>query len=155
MKKITQKKKLELAQKFFEIIWNQIEEGDDYIYEQLDPECEYGDELCKLFNNDTILEVLRIGFREKFGQDLKCGKLTSEILREREEESAKDTEVPKIPPRLDVCPKCGADAAVFVHPAFDGGAYVACAKCRYSNLSAIWAPTDAEAAVKWNNLERN
>lgn len=83
MKKITQKKKLELAQKFFEIIWSHIEEGDDIIYEELDPEGEYGDELCKLFNNDTILEVLRIGFREKFGEDLKCGKTTDEILKEQ------------------------------------------------------------------------
>lgn len=155
MKKITHEKKLELAQKFFEIIWNQIEEGNDYIYEGIDPECEYGTTLCEELNNDTILEVLRIGFREKFGQDLKCGKLTSEILREREEESAKDTEVPEIPPRLDVCPKCGADAAVFVHPAFDGGSYVRCNKCMYSDQVKTWAPTDAQAAVKWNNQERN
>ena len=83
MKKITQKKKLELAQKFFGIIWNQIEEGDDYIYEELDPECEYGDALCEEINNDTILEVLRIGFREKFGEDLKCGKTSDEILKEQ------------------------------------------------------------------------
>ena len=155
MKKITQNKKLELAQKFFEIIWNQIEEGDDYIYEELDPECDYGDELCKLFNNDTVLKVLRIGFRQMYGTDLECGKLTSEIERERKEESAKDTEVPEIPPRLDVCPKCGADAAVFVHPAYDGGSYVRCDKCRYSDQVVTWAPTDAEAAKKWNKMERN
>ena len=95
MKKITQNKKLELAQKFFEIIWNQIEEGDDYIYEELDPECDYGDALCEEFNNDTILEVLRIGFREKFGQDLKCGKLTSEIEREDKEETPQVEKVKK------------------------------------------------------------
>lgn len=155
MKKITEKTKTELAQKFFELVWDRIEDGDDFIYEELDPEGEYGDDLCEEFNNDTILEVLRIGFREKFGQDLKCGKLTSEIERERKEESAKDTEVPEVPPRLDVCPRCGADAAEFVHPAFDGGAYVACNKCMYSDQSKTWAPTDAQAAVKWNNLERN
>ena len=78
MKKIGCKKKIELAQRFFELVWNQIEEGTDYfIYDELDPECEYGDALCEKFNNDTILEVLRIGFREKFGEELKCGKLTS------------------------------------------------------------------------------
>lgn len=154
MKKITTKTKLRLAQQFFELVWNQIEEGTDFIFEELDPECEYGDELCKLFNNDTILEVLQIGFRKKFGEDLKCGKLTSEIEREAKAKSAKDTEVPEIPPRLDVCPKCGADAAVFVHPAFDGGAYVACDKCRYSDQAVTWAPTDAQAAVKWNKMER-
>lgn len=74
MKKITSKTKLELAQKFFELVWNQIEEGTDFIYEELDPEGDYGDALCEAFNNDTILEVLRIGFRQKFGEDLKCGK---------------------------------------------------------------------------------
>lgn len=83
MKKITQKKKLELAQRFFEIIWSHIEEGDDYIYEELDPEGDYGDALCEELNNDTILEVLRIGFRQKFGEDLKCGKTTEEILKEQ------------------------------------------------------------------------
>ena len=82
-------------------------------------------------------------------------KLTSEILREREEESAKDTEVPEVPPRLDVCPKCGADAAVFVHPTFDGGSYVKCKKCMYSDQAKTWAPTDAQAAVRWNKMERN
>lgn len=95
MKKITQKKELELAQKFFELVWDRIEDGDDSIYEELDPECEYGDELCKLFNNDTILEVLRIGFREKFGQDLRCGKLTSEIEREDKEETPQVEKVKK------------------------------------------------------------
>ena len=110
---------------------------------------------AKLFNNDTVLKVLRIGFRQMYGTDLECGKLTSEIERERKEESAKDTEVPEVPPRLDVCPRCGADAAEFVHPAFDGGAYVRCDKCRYSDQVVTWAPTDAEAAKKWNKMERN
>lgn len=153
MKKISKSARLELAQRFFELVWDNIEEGTDFLYEELDPEGDYdGDELCKEFNNDTILEVLRIGFREKFGEDLKCGKLTSEILRERKEESAKYTEVPEIPPPLDLCPKCGADAAVFVHPAFDGGSYVECKKCMYSDQSKTWAPTDAQAAKKWNNF---
>ena len=75
MKKIGCKKKIELAQRFFELVWNQIEEGTDFIYEELDPDCEYGDELCKEFNNDTILEVLRIGFSRKYGEDLKCGNI--------------------------------------------------------------------------------
>ena len=152
MKKITEKTKPELAQRFFELVWKEIENGTDYIYEELDPECEYGAALCEEFNNDTILEVLRIGFRDKFGQDLKCGKLTSEIEREEKEESTKDTEVTEIPPRLDVCPKCGADAAIFIHPAFDGGSYVRCNKCKYSDPTVTWAPTDAQAAQKWNNF---
>lgn len=153
MKKISKSARLKLAQQFFELIWNNIEEGTDFLYDELDPDCEYdGDELCKEFNNDTILEVLRIGFRKKFGQELECGKLTSEIEREEKEESTKKIELPAPPPPLDVCPKCGADAAVFVHPAFDGGAYVRCNKCMYSDQAVTWAPTDAQAALKWNNF---
>lgn len=71
LKKITEKKKLELAQRFFEIICSHIEDGDDYIYEELDPECEYGDDLCEILNNDTVLEVMRLGFKQKFGDELK------------------------------------------------------------------------------------
>ena len=147
MKKITTKTKTILAQRFFELVWDNIEEVTDFLYDQLDPDCEYdSDELCKAFNNDTILEVLRIGFREKFGKELKCGKLTSEIEQDEKEKSTKSTEVPEPPPRLDVCPKCGADAAVFVHPAYDGGAYVRCNRCLYSDQGTTWAPTDAGAA---------
>lgn len=155
MKKITEKTRTELAQKFFELVWDRIEDGDDTIYEELDPEGDYGDALCEAFNNDTILEVLQIGFREKFGQDLKCGELTSEIEREEKEKASETTEPPEIPPRLDICPKCGADAAVFVHPAFDGGSYVRCNKCMYSDQAVTWAPTDAQAAKEWNKMERN
>lgn len=73
MKKISNSERLKLAQRFFENVWNQIEEGTDFIYEMIDPDCEYdGDELCKEFNYDTILEVLRIGFLWKYGEDLKC-----------------------------------------------------------------------------------
>lgn len=152
MKKISKSARLKLAQQFFELVWNNIEEGTDFIYEELDSEGDYGEALCEEFNNDTILEVLRIGFLKKFGQDLKCGKLTSEIEYEAKEKAAKDTEVSGIPPRLDVCPKCGADAAIYVHPAFDGGSYVRCDKCRYSDERVTWAPTDAQAAQKWNDF---
>ena len=79
MKKINKKTELKLAQRFFELVWDNIKEGSDFLYDELDPDCEYdGDELCKEFNNDTILEVLRIGFRKKFGRDLKCGKIKEE-----------------------------------------------------------------------------
>lgn len=83
MKKISKSARLKLAQRFFELVWNNIEEGTDFLYDVLDPDYEYAvDYLCKEFNNDTILEALRIGFREMFGEKLKCGKLTSEIERE-------------------------------------------------------------------------
>ena len=81
MKKISKSARLKLAQRFFELVWNQIEEGTDFIYEELDPDCEYGDELCKEFNNDTILEVLRIGFSRKYGEDLKCGNIKDRANR--------------------------------------------------------------------------
>lgn len=57
-------------------------------------------------------------------------------------------------PDLAACPKCGALSASIIHPAYDGGAYVRCANCRYSPQKETWAPTDAKAAVKWNRLER-
>lgn len=65
-----------------------------------------------------------------------------------------EIKIPEVPPRLEPCPKCGKDAAWIVHPAFDGGAYVSCPKCHFGPQLETWAPTDAEAAVKWNNLER-
>ena len=71
MKKINKKTELELAQRFFKRVWSHVEELEDWIYEVVDPECEYGDELCDMFNNDTILEVLRIGFRQKYGEELR------------------------------------------------------------------------------------
>lgn len=58
-------------------------------------------------------------------------------------------------PDLAACPKCGALAARIIHPAYDGGAYVHCDKCHYSPQAETWAPTDARAAIKWNNLERD
>ena len=148
MKKIATKNKLLVAQRFFELVWNRIEDGDDTIYEELAPEGEYGDALCKEFNNDTILEVLRIGFREKYGETLKCGKLTSEIITEKKSELPKIEEVPE---PLEVCPKCGG-VVHFAHPAFDGGSLVYCPHCHYSPQVETWAPTDAQAAQRWNNF---
>ena len=69
--KISKEKEIELAQKFFKYIWYQIELGDDYIYCYVDPECEHGDHLCEILNNDTVLEVLKLGFKEKYGVELK------------------------------------------------------------------------------------
>ena len=63
-----------------------------------------------------------------------------------------EIKIPEVPPRLEPCPKCGKDAAWIVHPAFDGGSYVSCPECHFSPQLETWAPTDAEAAVKWNNL---
>ena len=64
-----------------------------------------------------------------------------------------EIKIPEVPPRLEPCPKCGKDAAQFIHPAFDGGSYVSCAKCHFSPQAETWAYTDAEAAVRWNNMD--
>lgn len=68
--KLTKERLKGLAQIFFQEIWNWINEGDDHIYEVVDPECQYGDELCKKLNNETVLEVLKLGFKAKFGEEL-------------------------------------------------------------------------------------
>ena len=57
-------------------------------------------------------------------------------------------------PRLLPCPNCGKDTAWIVHPAFDGGAKVACSECHYDPQVETWDETDAGSAIKWNNLKR-
>ena len=73
MKRIPQKTKVKLAQIFFESVWDKVEDLEDVVYERLDPDCKYGEILCDMFNTDTVLEVLRIGFKAKYGEELKCG----------------------------------------------------------------------------------
>ena len=68
-KKISNEKEIELAQKFFNQIWYHIEDLDDTIYEDIDPECEV-EGICDFLNNDTVLEVLKLGFKQKYGQEL-------------------------------------------------------------------------------------
>lgn len=60
---------IKLAREFLDHVYDMIEDGDDTIYEQLDPECKYGDTLLRRLNNDTIKEILALGFREKYGED--------------------------------------------------------------------------------------
>ncbi len=55
-------------------------------------------------------------------------------------------------PALNKCPRCGTESAVLVHPAFDGGSYVSCMNCHFSPQKETWAPTDAKAAKKWNEM---
>lgn len=71
-----------------------------------------------------------------------------------EKPKKEEPEEPETPPRLDICPKCGKDAAKFIHPTFDGGSYVSCPECHYAPQTETWAPTDAKAAIRWNNLKR-
>ena len=92
--------------------------------------------------------------------DESCQLLWASMPYEEKEEVAEppkkdEIKIPEVPPRLEPCPKCGKDAARFNHPAFDGGSYVSCTECHFSPQAETWAYTDAEAAVQWNNLERN
>lgn len=57
--------------------------------------------------------------------------------------------------QIKPCQKCGSDKVWTVHPAYDGGAYVACRTCGYDPQRETWAPTDARAIYKWNRLERS
>jgi hypothetical protein len=48
---------------------------EDYIYDVIDPDCEYKtEELVKSFNVDTVKEVLKFGFEKKYGVPLYTGK---------------------------------------------------------------------------------
>lgn len=60
---------IELARKFLDHVYDMIEDGDDTIYELLDPECKYGDDLTRRLNNDTVREILALGFKAKYGDD--------------------------------------------------------------------------------------
>jgi hypothetical protein len=73
----------------------------------------------------------------------------------REKKPSKPLEVANEPvPPLDVCPRCGSGNVSLTHPAYDGGAYASCAECHYAPQAETWAPTDVEAAKRWNKLER-
>ena len=143
-------KEKELAQEFFRHIWEGIESQDDNIYADIDPECEFGD-LCEVLNNDTVLEVIRIGFRQKYDEDFKYGQTTDEAARSGNVNNQQENE--PVPP-LGPCPRCGAYAAELRHPTYDGGAYVGCRECCFAPQAETWAATDARAAAKWNAMGR-
>ena len=67
--KITKKKEVELARKFFDEVMGEVEDGDDFIYEALDPDFKFGDSLCEVLNNDVVREVLSLGFKAKYGEE--------------------------------------------------------------------------------------
>ena len=60
---------IELAREFLDHVYDMVEDGNDTVYEMLDPECKYGDELLRRLNNDTIREILALGFKAKYGED--------------------------------------------------------------------------------------
>lgn len=70
-KKLTRQVEIEFARVLFDALVDAADNQDDEVYELMDPEYEYdSDELCKRLNNDTIKEVIALGFRAKYGVDL-------------------------------------------------------------------------------------
>ena len=70
---MTKKKEIELARKFFDLIFREVENGEDVIYDFIDPECRYKT-LCDKLNNETVKEVLELGFKQKYGEEWHEGK---------------------------------------------------------------------------------
>ncbi len=66
-KKMNKTAEVELARKFFDRIYDVIKDGDDVIYELIDPDFEYGVTLCAKLNIETVKEVIEIGFRQRYG----------------------------------------------------------------------------------------
>lgn len=99
---------IKLAREFLDHVYDMIEDGDDTVYELLDPECEYGDELPRRLNNDTVREILALGFKAKYGEDW------HEPVRKREPQP----QLPRwsgIEYHYAVCSKCGGQ----VHTGFE------------------------------------
>ena len=72
---------IELARRFLDYAYDLVEGGDDTIYELREPECKYGDTLVRRLNNDTVREILALGFKAKYGEDW------HEPVRKREPQS--------------------------------------------------------------------
>lgn len=69
---MTEEQRIDLAREFFRQVIISVEDvTDDEIYAEIDPDYEFGnDELVAEFNHETIMEVLRLGFKEKYGVEL-------------------------------------------------------------------------------------
>jgi len=68
---MTKKQRLDLARKFFRQVILSVEAiTDDEIYAEIDPDYKFGDTLPTEFNNETIIEVIRLGFKEKYKDEL-------------------------------------------------------------------------------------
>lgn len=67
---MTKEQRLDLARKFFRQVILSVENDDDEIYAEIDPDYEFGDELPNEFNHETVMEVIRLGFKAKYESDL-------------------------------------------------------------------------------------
>jgi len=61
---MTKEQRLDLAREFFRRVVLSI------IYAEIDPDYEFGDDLPKELNHETITEVIRLGFKAKYGVEL-------------------------------------------------------------------------------------
>jgi len=62
---------IEIARKFFNAVLEQVDSYlDDTIYELVDPDFIHPN-LCDKLNFETIGEVVRLGFKAKYGEELK------------------------------------------------------------------------------------
>ena len=93
---------IKLAKRFLDHVYDMIEDGDDTIYELLDPECKYGDNLARRINNDTVREILALGFRAKYGEDW------HEPVRKRKPQIARWVGIKY---HYAVCSKCGGQVS--------------------------------------------
>ncbi len=60
-----------MAREYFRHVMGFAEESvDDEVYGMIDPDEKYGDELIEEFNFFTIKEVIRLGFKAKYGIEL-------------------------------------------------------------------------------------
>ena len=68
---MTKEQRLNSAREFFrQVILSVDDVIDDEIYAEIDPDYEFGDELPNEFNYETVMEVIRRGFRAKYESDL-------------------------------------------------------------------------------------
>ncbi len=66
---MTKEERLDFARKYFRQVLFFVEDVmDDEIYDDMDPENKFGDELVKEFDLNTINEVFRLGFKAKYGE---------------------------------------------------------------------------------------
>lgn len=116
---------IKLARSFLDHAYALVEGGEDTIYELLDPECKYGDELVRRLNNYTVREILALGFKAKYGEDW------HEPVRERRAQPARWEGIEY---HCAVCSRCGGQVSTGFETTADAvagwpGLYPFCPLC--------------------------
>jgi len=68
-KELTKEKEVEFARQLLDRVYASAEDLTDVVYDDMDPELEYGDALCERLNMSTVCEILALGFKAKYGKD--------------------------------------------------------------------------------------